>query len=69
MVVGCIPIAVFCNVVRITVTGCLQLFGYHSLTHGTPHELLGLVMLPLAFGLFAALGYVLKNLFVEVSDE
>lgn len=65
MVLGCIPIAIFCNVIRVTTTGCLYIFDLRSWASGTPHELLGLAMLPIAFGLFALLGYVLKNLFIE----
>ena len=45
------------------------MFGYKSLLTGTPHELLGLAMLPIALGLFVLVGYVLKNLFVEEAEE
>ncbi|MCP4250931.1 MAG: exosortase/archaeosortase family protein [bacterium] len=68
MVLACIPIAVFCNIVRVTVTGCIHVFDIRSLASGTPHALLGLAMLPIALGLFALVGYVLKNLFVEVHE-
>jgi hypothetical protein len=53
----------------VTASGCVHVFEYESLASGTPHELLGLAMLPLALGLFALVGYVLKNLFVEEAEE
>lgn len=69
MVLTCVPIALFCNVIRVTAAGCVHVFEYESLASGTPHELLGLAMLPIALGLFALVGYVLKNLFVEEAEE
>jgi exosortase/archaeosortase family protein len=69
MVLSCIPIALFCNAIRVTTTGCIHVFEYKSLASGTPHELLGLAMLPIALGLFALVGYVLRNLFVEAVEE
>jgi exosortase len=65
MVVACVPIAVFCNIVRVTATGVLTIYGYTDLAQGVAHQLLGLAMLPLALGLFALTGYVLKRLLVE----
>jgi len=69
MVACCIPIAVFCNTVRVTVTGLLTVAGRTDLAQGTPHQVLGIVMLGLALGLFWLLGYVLSNLWVDVADD
>ncbi len=69
MVVCCIPIAVLCNTIRVFTTGVIHIHGYDDWAQGTPHELLGLAMLPIALGLFALVSYVLKNLFVEVEDS
>jgi len=65
MVAACVPIAVFCNIVRVTVTGFLTVYGHGELAQGTAHELLGLGMLPVALGLFALTGYILKHLLIE----
>ena len=65
---SCVPIAVFCNMVRVSATGVIHLYAPHW-SEGTPHVLLGLLMLPLALGLFWFLGYVLKHLFVEVGEQ
>lgn len=69
MVVFCIPIAVFCNTIRVTMTGLFLITGRTYLAQGTPHQLLGIAMLVLALGMFALVGYVLANLFVEVTDD
>lgn len=68
MVAFCIPIAVFCNAIRIVLTGWFTVTGRTELAQGTPHQLLGIAMLLLALGLFALLGYVLRHLWVEVDD-
>jgi exosortase len=67
LVLACIPIAVFCNMIRVFVTGVIHIYGYQHLSQGTAHELLGLAMLPIALGLFTLVGWVLNNLFVEGS--
>lgn len=65
MVMSCLPIAVFCNFVRVTVTGVFSITGNDNLATGTPHMLLGIAMVGLAFGLFALFGKILRRLFVE----
>ena len=74
MVLSCLPIAVLCNTIRVTITGMLYVFkdqpigqAWHleSLTRGSLHSLLGLSMLPIALGLFALVGWILSNLFIE----
>ena len=69
MIAACLPIAVFCNVVRVTTTGYLTITGHVDLAQGTAHQLLGLLMLLIALGLFSLLGYVLNHLFVESPEE
>lgn len=69
MVLACVPIAIVCNIIRVTSTGFFQVFQWRDLAKGTAHELLGLAMLPLALCVFALIGYVLQNLFMEVSDD
>jgi|CXWL01.1.fsa_nt_gi exosortase len=69
LVAACLPIALFCNIVRVTTTGYLSISGHRDLAQGTAHQLLGLAMLVLALGLFSLLGYVLSHLFVEAKGE
>jgi len=68
MVAACVPIAVACNAVRVTVTGLFHVHGHEALARGTPHQVLGFLMLAIALGLFSALGYVLSRLFIEEPD-
>ncbi len=68
MVASCIPIATFCNILRVMITCVLYIFVDPEYATGTYHTALGLVMLLLAFGLFSGLGWVLNNLVVE-EDE
>ncbi|UCE58676.1 MAG: exosortase/archaeosortase family protein [Phycisphaerales bacterium] len=65
MVIACVPIAIFCNTLRVTATGLFFVYGHEDLARGTPHQLLGFVMLAVALGLFSLLGYVLSHLFIE----
>jgi len=65
MVGFCIPIAVACNTVRVTLTGWFTVTGHTELARGTPHQLLGIAMLLLALGLYALVGYVLSHLWID----
>lgn len=69
MILTCVPIAVFCNVIRVFVTGLLHVKGHGDLARGTAHEVLGVLMFAVALGLFALIGYVLGHLFVEAHQE
>ncbi len=69
MVASCLPIAVLCNTVRVTTTGLLTITGHAEYAQGTPHQVLGMVMLLLALGCYALIGYILSHLFVEAADE
>lgn len=69
MLASCVPIAVLANFIRVTTTCVLHVFVDPKYASGTYHTALGLVTLLIAFGIFAALGWFLKNLFVEVEQE
>lgn len=69
MILACLPIAVFCNVVRVTTTGLMIVMGRSDLARGTYHAMLGLSMLIIAFGLFGLISYVLGHLVVEVNEN
>jgi exosortase len=65
LVVMTIPIALFCNIVRVTVTGFLYVFVHPKYTHGLYHDALGMAMLPLALGLYSAVAWFMSSLFVD----
>ena len=64
-----VPIAVFCNIVRVTVTGFIYVLADPKYTQGLYHDALGLAMLPLAFGLYGFLAWFMSSLFVEESSD
>jgi exosortase len=60
-----IPIAILCNIVRVTVTGFIYVLIDPSYTKGIYHDMLGLAMLPLAFALYWFLAWFMSSLFVD----
>ncbi len=69
VVLSCIPIAIICNMLRVVITGMLHIYGHEEWARGTPHQLLGIAMLPLALGLFSAVRWVLANIVVEDAGD
>ena len=69
MLLSCVPIAVFCNTIRVTTTGLFFVYGRQDWATGTPHQLLGISMLVIALGLYALIGYILSHLFIEGPEE
>lgn len=65
LLLSTVPIAIFCNVVRVTVTGFIYVLGNPRYAEGIYHDSLGMAMLPLAFGLYGCLAWFMSNLFVE----
>lgn len=68
LLVSTIPIAILCNVIRVTVTGFIYVLWDPKYAQGIYHDLLGMLMLPLAFGLYGLLAWLMSNLFVEEND-
>ncbi len=60
-----VPIAIVCNIVRVTVTGFIYVLVHPKYTQGIYHDMLGMAMLPLAFGLYGFLGWFMSGLFIE----
>jgi exosortase len=60
-----VPIAILCNVVRVTTTGFICVLGNPQYAQGFYHDMLGMAMLPLAFGFYGAIAWFMSNLFVE----
>ena len=63
-----IPIAIFCNFVRVTVTGFIYVLIHPQYTQGIYHDMLGIAMLPLAFALYGFLAWFMSSLFIEESE-
>ncbi len=60
-----VPIAILCNIVRVTVTGFIHVLIGPKYSQGVYHDALGMCMLPLAFALYGTLAWFLSNVFVE----
>jgi exosortase len=63
-----VPIAIFCNVVRVTLTGFIYVLVHPKYAQGIYHDMLGMAMLPLAFGLYGFLAWFVSSLFVDESE-
>ena len=63
-----VPIAIICNVVRVTVTGFIYILIDPKYAQGVYHDLLGMAMLPLAFGMYGFLAWFMSGLFVEETE-
>jgi exosortase len=60
-----LPIAILCNIVRVTITGFIYILGNSKYAQGIYHDMLGMLMLPLAFVLYGGLAWLMSNLFVD----
>lgn len=69
LLVSTIPIAIFCNVVRVLLTGLIYVYINPELTKGNPHALLGMAMLVLAFGLYGLVAWILNRIYMEDESE
>lgn len=65
----CVPIAIFCNFIRVTVTSLLQVYGYDTLAKGGAHAALGLLMMVLALGMFTGTNWMLSRLVTDGAEE
>jgi exosortase len=68
LLVSTIPIAIFCNVVRVTITGFIYVLVDPKYAQGIYHDMLGMAMLPLAFGQYGFLAWFMSNLFMDESE-
>jgi exosortase len=64
-----IPIAIFCNIIRVTVTGFIYILIDPKYARGFYHDMLGMAMLPLAFVIYGGIAWFMSNLFVEDKPE
>ncbi len=69
LLLSTVPIAISCNIVRVTATGFLHVLAGPQYTQGIYHDALGLAMLPVAFGVYGALAWFMASLFVEEDEK
>jgi exosortase len=64
-----IPIAIFCNVMRVAGQGLLDHYVSRQLSESFAHQFVGLVMLVPAFFLILLVGWILDQVFIEEVDS
>lgn len=69
LVLSGVPIAVACNILRVTLTACMFVWDRPEFGEKLMHELMGLALLIPAFLLLLPLSKLLQNLYVEVDDD
>ena len=69
LVMSTIPIAILCNMIRVSTTGFIYIFWNPKYAQGIYHDMLGMAMLPLAFCLYGVIAWFMSSLFVEEDEE
>jgi exosortase/archaeosortase family protein len=69
VVIFAVPIAISCNVMRVSGQGLLDRYVSHSLSENFAHQFVGLIMLIPAFLLILLVGWILDQIFVEQIDR
>jgi len=69
VVLFAVPIAISCNVMRVSGQGLLDRYVSHSLSENFAHQFVGLMMLIPAFLLILLVGWILDQIFVEQIDR
>ncbi len=64
-----VPVALFCNILRVLISGTCQMYGYENLATGTAHTMLGFLMFGLGFLIYLGILWVLDHLFVEAPGD
>lgn len=68
MVLIVLPVALFCNCIRVVVTGLLLIYDWSDLASGTAHSLLGIGTFALGILIYSFVLYLLDHLFVDESE-
>ena len=68
LLISTVPIAILCNIVRVTITGFIYILIHPKYAQGIYHDMLGMAMLPLAFGLYGFLAWFMSSLYIEESE-
>jgi exosortase len=69
IVVSTVPIAIFCNVMRISGQGLLDHYVSPKWSESFAHQFVGMMMLLPAFFLILGVGYALDMMFIEEAEE
>jgi exosortase/archaeosortase family protein len=65
LTMSAVPIAIFCNVMRVAGQGLLDHYWSQEMSEGFAHQFVGMVMLIPAFFLILLVGWILDQIYVE----
>ena len=69
IVASAVPIAILCNVVRVSGVGLLDVYVTEQASEGFAHTFVGLVLLAPALLLLLGVGWILDHLFIEAEER
>jgi exosortase len=69
LLVCTVPIAILCNLIRVTITGFIYVLIDPRYSQGVYPDLLGFAMLPLALGIYGFLAWFMSSLFEEEASS
>lgn len=69
IIISSIPIAIFCNILRIVITASLFEAGHEWLARGAMHDIAGLLMMPVALGIIFLELALLANVQASIQDS
>ena len=69
LLVSSVPIAIFCNMLRVLLTGLIYIYVGKEYATGTLHSGLGILMLVVAFSLYGLITWILNRIYVEEEHE
>ena len=69
LLISTVPIAILCNVIRVLITALIYIFWDPQYAQGIYHDLLGMLMLPLAFLFYGLIAWLMSNLFIDEDAE
>lgn len=64
-----LPVAIFCNALRVAITGATVVWGGKEWAHGSTHEYVGLAMLVPAMGMQLGLAWLLDRVYTDEPDD
>lgn len=59
------PVAIFCNFLRVVITGGFHMYGHAELAGGTAHSLLGFLLFGVGIAIFLGILWILDHLTVD----
>jgi exosortase/archaeosortase family protein len=69
LTLSAIPIAIFCNTMRVAGQGLLDFYVSHDASVGFAHQFVGLIMLIPGFFLILLVGWIMEKIFIEEVDR